>query len=70
MWVTMPDLPLSLCRKDALEFIGNKIGKFIRLEDGWDSNIDRHRARILVEVNLMEGLLEEIEMVLLGLTWI
>ena len=37
-----------------------KIGKVIKLEDDWDNKVDRRCARILVELDVREGLFEEI----------
>ena len=45
-------------KKEILEAIGSKIGKFIALEDGWEQNLDRRSARILIEVDLRDRLYE------------
>ena len=47
-------------QQHILESIGNKIGKFIKLEDNWAYKVDRRCARILVELDVREGLFKEI----------
>lgn len=46
-----------------LEFIGNIIGKFFKLEKDWNIKNDKHWAYLLVKVDLREGLLEEMELI-------
>ena len=46
--------------KHILEGIGNKIGKFIKLEDDWEEKTDRRCARILVKLDMRDNLYEEI----------
>ena len=41
-----------------LEVIGNKLGKFDALEDNWEDKIDQRCARILVEMDMRDGLFE------------
>ena len=36
IWVIILGLPMPFWRKDIVEFIGNKIGMFMSLEEGWD----------------------------------
>ena len=45
-----------------METIGGKIGKFIALEEGWEQKVDKRSAKILIEVDLCDGLYEEIHM--------
>ena len=47
----------------VLEFIGNRIGKFVKLEKDWNIKTDKHWAYLLVKVDLGEGLLEEMELI-------
>ena len=46
--------------KHILGEIGNKLGNFIVLEEDWESKIDIRCARILVEMDIRDGLFEEI----------
>ena len=39
-------------KEEYLESIGNKLGKFVALEDGWDTKFDLRCAKILVEKDL------------------
>ena len=45
-------------QKEIMEAIGSKIGKFTALEEGWEQKVDRRSARILIEVDLRDGLYE------------
>ena len=56
-------------QKEIMEAIGSKIGKFIALEEGWEQKVDRRSARILIEVDLRDGLYEEIHLELHGSKW-
>ena len=44
--------------KRIFKTIGNKMGKFRMLEEEWETKVDRRCARILVELDLREGLFE------------
>ena len=52
-----------------MEAIGDKIGKFVALEEGWEQKVDRRCAKNLIEVDLHDGLYEEIHMDLHGSMW-
>ena len=56
-------------QKHVLEATGNKLGKFIRLEDEWETKVDRRCTRILVEMDIREGLFEELLIVMHGSVW-
>ena len=56
-------------KERILEAIGNKLGKFIALEDDRESKIDRRCARILVEMDLRDGLFEELVIKMHGSIW-
>ena len=60
MWAILPSLPIMFWKKEFLEAIGGKIGKFIALEENWEQKVDRRCAKILIEVDLCDGLFEEI----------
>ena len=47
----------------VLEFIRNRIGKFVKLEKDWNIKTDKRRSYLLVKVDLEEGLLEEMELI-------
>ena len=47
-------------KQHILESIGNKIRKFIKLEEDWEDKIDRRCTRILIELDMRDGLFEEI----------
>ena len=57
-------------KQHILEAIGNKIGKSINLEDDWENKVDRRCTRILVELDVREGLFEEIIIKMHGRIWI
>ena len=60
VWAILPGLPMMFWKKEIMEEIGSKIGKFIALEEGWEQKVDRRSARILIEVDIQDGLYEEI----------
>jgi hypothetical protein len=47
----------------VLVSIGNKIGKYISCELDWAKKTDRQWAWVQIEVDLKEGMLDEIELV-------
>ena len=47
-------------QKETMEAIGDKIGKFVSLEEVWEQKVDRRCAKVLIEVDLRDGLYEEI----------
>lgn len=55
IWVIILGLPVPFWRKSILEFIGNKIGMFLSLEEGWDPKPNRRWDRLQVEVDLHES---------------
>ena len=48
-------------KKEILEAIGGKIGKFIAMEENWEQKIDKICTKILIEVNLRHRLFKEID---------
>ena len=56
-------------QQHILEAIGNKIGKFIKLEDDWEDKIYRLCAQILIDLAMREGLYEEIVNKMHGSIW-
>ena len=69
IWSILPGLPMMFWKKEILEAIGGKIGKFIGLEENWEKNVDRICDKILIEVELRDGLFEEILLELQGISW-
>ena len=47
-------------QQHILEAIGNKIGKFINLEDNWENKVEKRCTRILVELDVRVGMFQEI----------
>jgi hypothetical protein len=62
VWVILPNLSLVFWDEAVLISIGNKIGKFLSYELDWDTKTNEHWAWVQLEVDLSEGLLDEIEL--------
>ena len=64
VWVRLPHLPLHCWNQKSLQIIGNALGKYI------DQAVRKEYscARICVEVDLEEGLLEAIKLTVAGWT--
>ena len=60
IWAILPGLPMVFWQQHILEAIGNKIGKFIKLEDDWVDKIDLRCAQILIEIDMRDSIYEEI----------
>ena len=56
-------------QKETMEAIGDQIGKFVPLEEGWEQKVDRRCTKFLIEVDLRDGLYEEIHLELHGIQW-
>jgi hypothetical protein len=63
IWVILSGLPFVFCNKSSLEAIGGKLGRFMVLESQWKSKYDRQWAWILLEVDIIEGLIGEVELI-------
>lgn len=61
LWVIFPGFPLVFWNFEAFTTIGNAIGKFLHVDLKHLTGSDRRMGRILVEVDLNEGLPEQIE---------
>jgi hypothetical protein len=61
IWICLPRLPVELWNKDVLNTLGDGIGKFLSMEANFHSKVDKKVIKILVEIDLHKGLLEEIE---------
>ena len=69
IWVILSGLPMVFWQPKLFEAIGNKLGNFIATEENWEENIDRRCAQILVEMDLRDGLYEELKIVMHGSVW-
>ena len=47
-------------QEEYLEAIGNKLAKFVALEDGWDTKVDRRCTKFLVGLDLKNRFYEEL----------
>jgi hypothetical protein len=61
LWVLLPGFPLQLWNEKALEAIGNKLGRYISLDEYSLRAPDRRLGKVLVEVDIHSGLLESLE---------
>jgi hypothetical protein len=61
LWVLLPGLPLYLWNEKSLVAIGNSLGRFISVDPKSLVGPDKKMARILVELDLHEGLLETLD---------
>ena len=52
----LPELPMMFWKKEIMEAIGDKIGKFVALEEEWEQKVDIRCAKILIEVDLHDGM--------------
>jgi hypothetical protein len=69
VWDILPGLPLAFWTRETLEAIGDKLGSFVGLEPNWASKKDRRWAWIQVEVNVRDGLIGNLDLVLGDITW-
>ena len=51
------------------EAVGNRLGKFISMEENWETKLDPRCAKILMEMDLRNILYEELKIVMHGSTW-
>ena len=56
-------------QEPILKAIGDKLGNFISMEENWDTKVDRRCAKILVELDLRDGLYEEMKLEMHGSIW-
>jgi len=61
MWVLLLDFPLQFWNQKALEAIENTLGRFIKLDEDALLSNDRRMAKILVEIDIHGGLLENLD---------
>jgi len=61
LWMLIPWIHLHLRSKEILVEITNKVGKNIYVDEDALFSLDRKMDRVLVEFQVMGGLLEEID---------
>jgi hypothetical protein len=62
VWVRLPALPLQFWSLDYFKAIGNFLGDFLEADLSFEETKQRKIARILVNLNVREGLGEEIDL--------
>ncbi|KAL0341722.1 UNVERIFIED_CONTAM: hypothetical protein Scaly_1834800 [Sesamum calycinum] len=68
IWVSFPELPAHLYRKDALFAIANNIGTPLQIADSTLNQSNLAKARVCVEIYLLKPLLKEIDLKICGAT--
>jgi len=63
IWVRLPGLPPFYWEEKYFKRIGNKIGEFLEADNSFVDTRQRKMARILVNINVREGLGEEVDIV-------
>jgi len=63
IWVRLPGLPPYYWEEKYFKSIGNKIGEFLEADNSYLDTRQRKMARILVNINVREGLGEEVDIV-------
>jgi len=64
IWVRLPGLPHHYWEEKFFKRIGNMIGEFLEADKSYLDTRQRKMARILVNINVREGLGEEVDIVL------
>ncbi|KAL0341726.1 UNVERIFIED_CONTAM: hypothetical protein Scaly_1835200 [Sesamum calycinum] len=68
IWVSLPELPAHLFRKDALFAIARNIGMPLQIADSTLNQSNLANARVCVEIDLLKPLLKEIDIQICGST--
>lgn len=63
LWVRLPGLPLQYWKLQHLREIGNILGKFLEADLSFLETNQRQVARILVNVNIRDGLAEDMQLI-------
>jgi hypothetical protein len=63
VWVQLPGLPRELWMEDVFKIFGNRLGTFMEADMSFIHSQNQGIARILVSLNLREGLEKEIDIV-------
>jgi len=69
VWNIFPSLPMGFWTKEALKVTANNIGTFASLEPNWASKKYHCWDWVRVEVNVREGLVRSIDLVMGDITW-
>jgi len=64
IWVRLPALPHQYWEEKYFKIIGNKIGEYLEADNSYLETRQRKMARILVNINVREGLGDEVDLVL------
>ncbi|KAL0405076.1 UNVERIFIED_CONTAM: hypothetical protein Sradi_2148400 [Sesamum radiatum] len=70
VWVSFPDLPAHLFRKDALHSIAKFVGVPLQIADSTFSRPMLSRARICIEIDLLKPLVKEFDLQINGRTFV
>jgi hypothetical protein len=62
MWVKFPILPIELWHDSGLKEIGDALGNFITADNSHKYISSRSMARILVDIDIQQGLFESIKL--------
>lgn len=62
LWVKLHGLPLHYWKEEHLREIGNILGSFIEVDMSFEKTKHQQVARILVNINIREGLAEELNL--------
>ena len=68
-WATLPNLHLVFWNESSMKAIGNKLGRFNDLEEGWELKEDMHWVWVHVEVDLWEGLVGKLNLIYIENSW-
>ena len=70
IWIKLLGLALGLTLEwymvDDIMDIGNRIGKYLMMDDSFLTSLQRMMARVLVEMDIKEELYESIGLVMVG----
>jgi len=66
LWVLMPSCPVVIWNVEAFKVIGNTLGKFLHDDTRLLIGQDRKMWKLLLEIDLHEGLLENMDIVWRG----
>lgn len=69
MWDILPRIPLVFWSNPSLIEIGNNVENFKGMEPSWETKVDRRWAWAQVEINLRDGLVENIKLVCGEFSW-
>jgi len=62
IWVRLPALPLQFWEEEHFQSIGNLLGEFLESDKSYLDSKQRKMARILVKINVREGLGDEVDL--------